>query len=574
MPSLFNSSCLQQTQFGSSDNALLNRLIIISCTVSLFPIISLLYTFIVYFSYSFYREIKWTNTKLLKDIFVRWLIVVTSWLVSIGVTILCCGISCNNNDNDNEEEEENTNINNNINNGCLIGTTAAVTILFIMISIYFIIKTRREDVVGCVTTSNQKIKVPIFYGSNALKGKIILITGANNGIGKETTRQLAAQGATIIMLCRNPIRCKNAINSIIEIQQHLHLENPKKYPTVRITKDQLIYVPIDLTDFNSIYKSIICIKQYIDIQASKLGGGKNQYIHSLICNAGLMMGTQSTTKDGYETMMQANHLGHFLLMKLLLDNQMLKTTITINSDANDNDDEPSRVCILTSSTYEFSCMNKTKTGGTNKTGTGFDFNDPFCHEGIRQYTLFGQYSMTKLANLLIAKELYKRYNNNNNNTDSNNNGRTTNTTRNVKNSLAVFAVHPGIVRTNVTSNMNWYYRLGNNVFSYIVSSISKTAEEGAYSSTYVISTPFNELKFSTGAPYIVNCKEQCTNEYITNPNGGIKDSKQLWNWSEQQLVVGVGVGGSSAIGLTNIVEEDEEEEEEENDDSTNEKKEQ
>ncbi|OEU12794.1 NAD(P)-binding protein [Fragilariopsis cylindrus CCMP1102] len=548
MTSLFNSSCFQQQEQQTQ------LIVIIGCIISFFPLVSLFYTCIVYLSYSFYREIKWTNSKLLKDILVRSIFVTASWLLSIGIpTILC--ITCNStSDTGDADDGEEGNTNTNTNNyGCSIGTTAVTTILFLGISIYFIIQTRREDVVGCANIGTN-IKVPIFYGSNVLQGKLIVITGANNGIGKETTRQLAAQGGTIIMLCRNPIRAKIAMDSIREIQQHLHLENPSKYPTSYINKNQLIYIPIDLTNYHSIYQAIVAIKQYIDIQTTAANAsidgrtsGEHCYIHSLICNAGLMMGNQSKTGDGIETMMQANHLGHFLLMKLLLDQQLLKTTITIDNSINEND-EPSRVCILTSSTYEYSCTN------------GFDFQDPFCQkkkeDGGRQYTLFGQYSMTKLANLLTAKELYQRYNNNTNVSHSNN-------VSNSKNALAVFAVHPGIVRTNVTSNMNWYYRFGNTLFSYIVSSISKTAEEGAYSTTYCISTPLNEMSEfgnGNGAPYIVNCKEQCTHDYITNTNGGIKDSKLLWNWSCEQTsraTIATTTSGATT-GLMNIVEEDEE----------------
>jgi len=204
-----------------------------------------------------------------------------------------------------------------------------------------------------VDTNLIKTTLPIFYGSRALDGELIIVTGANSGIGKETTRQLAAQGATIIMLCRgNSIRAKYAMDSIREIHQHYHTENPTKYPTPTIRKDQLLFVPIDLTDLKSIHHAVKCIQQHLELRTEKLKNAiiveeedgfarqqrsstststtttsqsliPKQYIYSVICNAGLMMGTQSKTKDGYETMMQANHLGHFLLLKLLLKKKFL-----------------------------------------------------------------------------------------------------------------------------------------------------------------------------------------------------------------------------------------------------------
>lgn len=217
-----------------------------------------------------------------------------------------------------------------------------------------------------------------------------------------------------------------------------------------------------------------------------------------------MMGTQSTTKDGLETMMQANHLGHFLLTKLMLEKGILKTTTK-------DGDEPSRVSILTSSTYLFAAST-----------TGFDFVDPYCSTGQRDFTLFGQYSMTKLANLLTSMELARRYN--------------TGGAKETESALAVFAVHPGIVRTNVTSNMPLWLQMGNAAFAWIVAAIQKTPAEGAYSTVYTMAAPLSEIPFWKKGSYVVNCEEKATNDYVSGPRGSL-DSTRLWEWSENELLL-------------------------------------
>ena len=240
------------------------------------------------------------------------------------------------------------------------------------------------------------------------------------------------------------------------------------------------------------------------------------------------MGTQSTTKDGLETMMQANHLGHFLLMKLMLEKGMLKTT----GDDTTLSNEPSRVCILTSSTYLFAASS-----------TGFDFVDPYCSTGRREYTLFGQYSMTKLANMLISRELARRYN--------------TGGASQTETALAVFAVHPGIVRTNVTSNMTWFYRLGNDMFAWIVAAIQKTPAEGAYSTVFTVSAPLAQIPFWKKGSFVVNCQEQLANDYVEGPSGSL-DSTRLWEWSEKQLSLAEGaMNGNNSSSRTDAGEKKE-----------------
>ena len=551
---------------GLQDTDYVLRLVGVGSLVSFFPLLAFLYSVIVYGTYGYFREIPWTQTKLLQDIFVRWILVVAAWFASIVITTLVC-VSCPN------DSSSSSNSSNDM-AGCWIACTAITALVFVGSGLHLVMKTRNEAVVGISRTT----PVPIFYGTNNLTGKYIVITGANEGIGKETARQCAAQGATILLLCRHPIRAQRAMDSIREQQQHLYLEDPTRYPTRTIRKDQLIYVPCDLANFHSIRHAVTCLQQHLEIktqalqrvfqlQASSPTTNEvnivpKQYIYSVICNAGVMMGTQTFSRhtnnnhntddaDGcnYETMMQTNHLGHFLLVKLMIEKQLVKTTI--DTTLTKRMDEPSRICIVTSSTYEFSCGSS----GNGSTG-GFDFDDPFCTNGLRPYTLFGQYSMTKLANLLLAKELAKRYN-----TNAIDNGSSNST----KPALAVFAIHPGIVcRTNVTSHMNWFVRYLNQLFGWLITAISKTPEQGAYSIAYIVSVPtlaalYDSLSLSlasspeedgthnsrTGstrsrssmedAPYIVNCQQRPTQEYITHPLGGVQDANKLWSWSEQMI---------------------------------------
>ncbi len=289
-----------------------------------------------------------------------------------------------------------------------------------------------------------------FFGSKHLQEKNVLITGANSGIGKETTIQLASMGATVYLLCRSTTRAQEAVDDIM--QQH----------SFKIQPAQLKVVVMDLGDFASIRKAV-----------DNLKGLK---IHILINNAGLMMGTKTITKDGIELMMQANHLGHFLLTRLLLERNQLATK--------------ARILNLTSSTYKLA-------------EKGFDFSDMMC-ETTRKYTLFGQYAQTKLANILFSKELALRYPNH-----------------------PVFAVHPGLVRTNVTSHMPWILQMLNSMFAWFIASMQKKPEHGAYSSVLCAAGPLDQLPPS--GSYIVNCKPQTLTKEADSPH----DAKRLWTISDK-----------------------------------------
>jgi retinol dehydrogenase-12 len=285
-----------------------------------------------------------------------------------------------------------------------------------------------------------------------MRGKTVLVTGANAGIGLETVRRLVREGARVIMACRSQEKAHQAMEDI----KDYHFKH-----RLLIDDSQLMFLSLDLADFDSIRK------------AAQIVVHMTPPLHCLINNAGVMMGKKQLSKDGNELCMQANHLGHFLLTRLLLP-KLLETP-------------GARVLNISSSTYTFA----------NK---GMDFDDLMC-DNTRQYTLFGQYAQTKLANILFTKELAKRYD-----------------------KLRCYAIHPGLVRTDVVRNMPPCLYFPNLVFGCIIATLQKEPEQGAYTSVWAACTDSPPINGS----YLVNCKVAPTNACATDDGQAAK----LWDVSE------------------------------------------
>ncbi|MEU1432262.1 oxidoreductase [Nocardia sp. NPDC005746] len=113
-------------------------------------------------------------------------------------------------------------------------------------------------------------------------GRTVVITGANGGLGEQTTKVLAGKGATVIMACRNAAKAQQVAD--------------------RIDGDVRV-ASLDLANLDS-------VRQFAESTGD---------IDVLINNAGLMNIPFSRTKDGFETQWGVNHLGHFALTGLLLD---------------------------------------------------------------------------------------------------------------------------------------------------------------------------------------------------------------------------------------------------------------
>lgn len=124
-----------------------------------------------------------------------------------------------------------------------------------------------------------------------LKGKIIIITGANSGLGFEITRVLSYKNPQIIMACRNLEKAEKAKSKILK-------ENPKAL---------LEIMQIDLSKQSSVKKFVKEFKSKYD------------RLDVLFNNAGVMFAPKMITEDGFELHMAANYFGHFTLTGLLLD---------------------------------------------------------------------------------------------------------------------------------------------------------------------------------------------------------------------------------------------------------------
>ncbi|MGH9123710.1 MAG: SDR family oxidoreductase [Acidimicrobiales bacterium] len=122
-----------------------------------------------------------------------------------------------------------------------------------------------------------------------MKGKVVVITGASSGIGKETAVALAAMGATTVMACRNPSKAESAAE---EVRQ-------------RAGSDDVAVVALDLADLATVGPAAATI------------AGTYGRVDVLVNNAGGLSGQRRTTAQGFEQTFGVNHLGHFYLTALL-----------------------------------------------------------------------------------------------------------------------------------------------------------------------------------------------------------------------------------------------------------------
>jgi NAD(P)-dependent dehydrogenase (short-subunit alcohol dehydrogenase family) len=181
------------------------------------------------------------------------------------------------------------------------------------------------------------------------QGRLAVVTGANTGLGFETARVLAARGASVVLAVRDTDKGKAAAARIAGTA-----------PGANVTVQ-----PLDLTCLDSIRAA-----------AGELRA-RHPRIDLLINNAGVMFPPKQTTPDGFELQLGTNHLGHFALTGLLIE-QMLPVP-------------GSRVVTVSSLAHRIRAR--------------INFGDL---QGKRSYSRLGAYSQSKLANLMFTYELARR----------------------------------------------------------------------------------------------------------------------------------------------------------------------
>jgi len=281
-------------------------------------------------------------------------------------------------------------------------------------------------------------------------GRIAIVTGANSGLGYDTAAILADKGAHVVLAVRNLDKGKEAVDRIKAAS-----------PNAVVALQQL-----DLSSLDSVRKA-----------ADELGAAHPR-IDLLINNAGVMyVPTREITKDGFEMQFGTNHLGHFALTGLLLDN-MLSV-------------DGSRVVTVSSVGHRLLAR--------------IHFDDPHLQ---RKYNRVEAYGQSKLANLMFTYDLQRRLK--------------------LKGVPTVaLAAHPGFSDTELMRYLpdfipNFVWKIGTQPADKgALPTLRAATDPGAQGGQYYGPDGLGEVK---GSPKVVASSAQSRNEEL---------QRRLWTMSEE-----------------------------------------
>jgi len=264
--------------------------------------------------------------------------------------------------------------------------------------------------------------------------RVAIITGPTTGIGKYTAKLLFSLGFQVILAGRSEERLKRAAEEIAVA-----------YP--QLDKTKLHVLLVDTSSFES-------VRSFADRFLS-LG----LPLHLLINNAGIMAAPFSLTRDGFESQLQTNHLGHFLLTELLLP-KMKETAATAPAGS------VRVICV------------------SSKAHTGAKALDPNHLNWLQKdYAPFPAYARSKLCNILHARALAERLQGT---------------------GITAYSLHPGVIRTDLGRN-----NCGANCFYSVLGCCMLNTSQGSATTLYCALEPglevysgryFSDVRLSTASP--------------------------------------------------------------------------
>ena len=271
-----------------------------------------------------------------------------------------------------------------------------------------------------------------------LSGKNIIITGANAGLGLESAKQMAAKGAHIIALCRTIDKANAAAADI---------------------GNGATAVACELSDPTSIRACVETLK------------AMGQKFDVILCNAGISSTSELDQQNGIEATFFTNHVGHFMLVTGLLDQLA------------DNGRVVMVASMIHAQSYE---------GGIN-------FDD---RSGEADYNANKAYGHSKLANVLFAKELARRFEGT---------------------GKVASSIHPGAIPTDIARRMDQGTA---NMVNAIFKLFCKNVPQGAATQTYAAVHP--DAAAHNGA-YFRDCNVATPSKDAQDIDLGIK----LWEETEK-----------------------------------------
>ncbi|XP_033740347.1 retinol dehydrogenase 14-like [Pecten maximus] len=222
------------------------------------------------------------------------------------------------------------------------------------------------------------------------KERVVIVTGANTGIGYETAKWIAMMGATVILACRFEERAREAMtkmNAEFQAEKDRKTEGVVDYPELRIE-----FMKLDCASLQSVMDFVKEFKN------------SGRQLHVLVCNAGIGLHKQAYTDEGYELMFQVNYLSQYLLAAHLLP--IMKTS-----------GEDCRIVLVSSEAHRYSEFNLDRIQGKH------------CNEQNFGRVLF--YGNSKAFQIMQMFSMNRRLQNSN---------------------VTVLSLHPGMVETEVSRN--------------------------------------------------------------------------------------------------------------------------